>query len=334
MRLVVLDGYTMNPTGDNPWDALNAFGEVAVYDRTPIECLEERAAGAEILITNKTPLRADFIAAQPKLRCICVLAAGYDVVDIKAAAEHGIPVCNTPAYSVESVALHVFALLLELCRHTALHDASVKNNTWSQCPDFCYWLTPQLDLYGKTLGIVGFGSIGRRVAELGHAFGMHILAHSRTMKNAPSYTPFEFVDNVNDLFARSDIVSLHAPLTEETRCLVNARRLALMPQGAILINTARGALVDEEAVAAALHDGHLGGFGTDVLSKEPPAATNPLLKAPRSLITPHIAWASLQARRNIMRITVDNIKAFLNNQPIHVVNAKWLALRDEATVTR
>ena len=325
MRLVVLDGYTMNPAGDNPWDALNTFGEVTIYDRTPIELLEERADGADILITNKTPLRADFIASHPTLRCICVLAAGYDVVDIKVAAEHGIPVCNTPAYGVESVVLHVFALLLELCRHTALHDASVRDNAWSQCPDFCYWLTPQLDLYGKTLGIIGFGSIGRRVAELGHAFGMNILAHSRRLQNTPCYDRFEFVEDVDNLFARSDVISLHTPLTEETRGLVNAQRLAKMPRGAILINTARGALVDENAVAEALTSGHLGGFGTDVLSKEPPETNNPLLKAPRTLITPHIAWASLQARRNIMHITIDNIKAFLDNHPVNVVNAAWLA---------
>ena len=325
MRLVVLDGYTMNPAGDNPWDALDAFGEVIVYDRTPVECLEERAAGADILITNKTPLRADFIASQPGLRCICVLAAGYDVVDIKAAAEHGIPVCNTPAYGVESVALHVFALLLELCRHTALHDASIRDNAWSRCQDFCYWLTPQLDLYGKTLGIIGFGSIGRRVAELGHAFGMKILVHSRTLKTPPAYTPFEFVGDPDEIFTRSDVLSLHTPLTEQTRGMVNAKRLAMMPRGAILINTARGALVDEAAVAAALQNGQLGGFGADVLSKEPPEVANPLLRAPNSLITPHIAWASLQARRNIMRITIDNIKAFLDNHPINVVNAAWLA---------
>ena len=321
MRIVVLDGHALNP-GDLSWDAIAAFGEFAVHDRTPEEAILSRAAGAQILITNKTPLRADTQAALPDLRCICVLATGYDVVDTVAAKTRNIPVCNTPAYGVDSVAQHVFALLFALCRNTALHDASVRAGRWGECADFCYWLTPQTELTGKVMGIAGFGNIGRRVGELARAFGMEVLAYS-PRAGGPSASPpvahVPFVE-IDELFARSDVLSLHCPLTESTRGMVNKERLGRMKKGSLLINTARGSLLDEAAVAEALHSGRLGGLGTDVLSVEPPSAGNPLLGTPNTFITPHIAWAGLNARQTIMRMTAENIQAFIDGKPRNVVN--------------
>jgi glycerate dehydrogenase len=317
VRIVILDGYTLNP-GDLSWDPVAAFGELAVYDRTPEEAISERAAGAHILITNKTPLRAGMQAALPDLRCICVLATGYDVVDIAAAKARNIPVCNTPAYGVDSVAQHVFALLFALCRNAALHDASVRAGRWRECADFCYWLTPQTELTGKVMGIAGFGNIGRRVGELARAFGMEVLA-ADLPSDRPAAYPVTFVE-LDELFARSDVLSLHCPLTESTRAMVNKERLGLMKKGAFLINAARGPLLDEAAVAEALHSGRLGGLGADVLSVEPPSADNPLLGTPNTFITPHIAWAGLNARQTIIRMTAENIEAFMEGKPRNVVN--------------
>jgi glycerate dehydrogenase len=280
----------------------------------------ERAQGAQTLITNKTPLRAETLAALPDLRCICVLATGYDVIDVAAAKAGNIPVCNTPAYGVDSVAQHVFALLLELCRGVARHDASVRDGEWGRRREYCYWLSPQVELTGKTMGIVGFGNNGRRVGELAHAFGMEVLAYEPGPRAAaPAYAPFAFV-GLEELFARSHVISLHCPLTDATRAMVNATRLASMRKGAMIINTARGPLLDEAAVAAALHSGQLGGLGADVLTEEPPQADNPLLKSPNSYITPHIAWASLRARHNIISITEGNVRAFVEGRPQNVVN--------------
>jgi len=319
MRIVILDGYTLNP-GDLSWDELKALGDLSVYDSTPHDTLLERAQGAQVLITNKTPLRADTLAALPDARCICVLATGYDVVDVAAARARNIPVCNTPAYGVDSVAQHVFALLLELCRGVARHDASIRDGEWGRRREFCYWLSPQVELTGKTMGIVGFGNNGRRVGELAHAFGMAVLAHEpKPGVVAPSYAPFAFVA-LDELFATSDVISLHCPLTDATRAMVNADRLAAMREGALIINTGRGPLLDEAAVAAALHSGRLGGLGTDVLAVEPPLADNPLLQSPNTYITPHIAWASLRARRNIIDITVANLRGFVEGKPQNVVN--------------
>jgi len=318
MRIVVLDGQTLNP-GDLSWDGLKAFGELRVYAGTPHDKLLERAQGAQMLITNKTPLRADSLAALPDLRCICVLATGYDVVDIEAARAGKIPVCNTPAYGVDSVAQHVFALLLELCRGVARHDASVRDGEWGLRREFCYWLSPQVELTGKTMGVVGFGNNGRRVGELAHAFGMEVLAYEPRPGAAPAYAPFAFV-GLDELFVRSHVISLHCPLTDATRGMVNAPRVASMQKGALIINTARGPLLDEAAVAEALHGGQLGGLGTDVLAVEPPQADNPLLDSPNCYITPHIAWASLRARQKILSITEDNVRAFLEGRPQNVVN--------------
>jgi len=319
MRIVIFDGHTLNP-GDLSWDELKAFGDLGVYDSTPHDKIWERAQGAQVLITNKTPLRADILAALPDVRCICVLATGYDVVDVAAARARKIPVCNTPAYGVDSVAQHVFALLLELCRGVARHDASVRDGEWERRREFCYWLSPQIELTGKTMGIVGFGNNGRRVGELAHAFGMEVLAHEpRADVAAPGYAPFAFV-GLDELFAKAHVISLHCPLTDATRAMVNAERLAAMQKGALLINTGRGPLLDEAAVAEALHSGQLGGLGTDVLAVEPPQADNPLLKSPNTWITPHIAWASLRARRNIISITAANLRGFVEGRPQNVVN--------------
>jgi len=319
MRIVILDGHTLNP-GDLSWEGLKVFGDLSVYDSTPHDKILERAQGAQALITNKTPLRADTLAALPDVRCICVLATGYDVIDIAAARDRKIPVCNTPAYGVDSVAQHVFALLLELCRGVARHDASVRDGEWERRREFCYWISPQVELTGKTMGIVGFGNNGRRVGELAHAFGMEVLAHEpKPDVLAPGYAPFAFA-GLEELFAKSHVISLHCPLTDATRAMVNARRLASMRQGALIINTGRGPLLDEAAVAEALHSGQLGGLGTDVLAVEPPRADNPLLKCPNTYITPHIAWASLRARHNIISITAANLRAFMEGRPQNVVN--------------
>lgn len=318
MRIVILDGHTVNP-GDISWDGIAEFGELVVYDRTPEDLILERARGAEALITNKTPLRAAVLEKLPDLRCICVLATGYDVVDIAAAGARGIPVCNTPAYGVDAVAQHAFALLLELCRSVTGHSASVREGCWRDSRDFCYWIKPQVELTGMTLGIVGFGNIGRRMGELGHAFGMEVLACQRRADNPPAYAPFAFA-GLDEVFSRSDVVSLHCPLNDETRGMVHRERLARMKKGAFLLNVARGPLLDEAAVAEALHAGSLGGLGVDVLSVEPPTPDNPLLKSPNTLITPHIAWATPRARRTIVGITAANLRAFAAGRPQNVVN--------------
>lgn len=318
MNIVILDGYALNP-GDNPWTPLEKLGTLTIYDRTPIEAIVERAREAEIVITNKAPLNAETINALPKLRYIGVTATGYNVVDIRAAAKRAIPVCNVVAYGVNSVAQHVMALLLELCRRTSLHDASVRAGDWASAPDWCYWKSPQVELTGKVMGVIGFGSIGRKVAELANAFGMSILAYTRSPQRPPAYTPFSFVDQAT-LFTKADVISLHCPLTDSNTGMINATTLASMKSGAFLLNTARGQLLDENAVAAALHSGHLGGFAADVLSQEPPRPDNVLLQAPSTLITPHISWASLDARTNIIRLTANNIRAWQEGKATNVVN--------------
>lgn len=324
MNIVVLDGYTLRAgLENNPWPLSDTSDSWTYYDRTAAEDVAERAAGAEILVVNKVEVNAALMDALPSLRCIAVTAAGTNIIDLKAAGERCIPVCNTPAYGTDAVAQHVFALILELCRRTALHDASVRRGDWARCEDFCYALTPQVELTGKTLGIFGFGNLGRRVAEIGHAFGMKVLACAHRPVPAPGYEPFEFVSR-EELFRRSDVISLHCPLTEETRGLVNRETLSLMKPGALLINTARGPVVCGGDVAEALRGGRLGGFGADVLECEPPAADDPLLSAPRSLITPHLAWMTDGARRNIVSITLENIRRFKEGEPQNVVNRAWL----------
>lgn len=321
MNIVILDGQVLNP-GDNPWDPIAAMGSITVFDRTPPELVVERARNAEVIFTNKTRLPAATLELLPQLRYIGVLATGYDVVDIAAAGKRGIPVCNVVAYGVDAVAQHVMALMLELTRSITRHSDSVRAGQWSNSTDWCYWLHPLRDLTDLTMGVLGFGNIGRRVAELAHAFGMRVQAWNRSPVSAPDYVSMVSMDA---LFATSDVVSLHVPLTDTTRGLINAARLASMKPGSLLINTARGPLLDEAAVAAALASGHLGGLGADVLSQEPPTADNPLLSAPRCLITPHISWATLRARKNTMRLAAENLRAWMDGKPQNVVNAAHMA---------
>lgn len=315
MNIVVLDGYTTNP-GDLSWEPIAALGTLTVHDRTADADIVPRARGAEIVLTNKTVLSRDVIAALPGLRCICVLATGYNVVDVAAAKEHGVTVCNVPEYSTPNVAQAVFALLLELTNRTGHHDRTVHEGRWAACDDFCYWDGDLVELAGLTLGIVGYGRIGAAVARIGAAFGMRILAQRRSNAGPVEGGELATLDRV---FRESDVVSLHCPLTPDTKELVNAARLATMKRTAFLINTARGALVNEADLAAALEAGTIAGAGLDVLTVEPPPASNPLLTAKNCVITPHIAWATRNARRRLIEATAANVKAFAAGQPRNTV---------------
>jgi glycerate dehydrogenase len=318
MKMVVLDGHTLNP-GDQSWDEVARLGELKVYDRTSPHQLLERASGAQIVLTNKTPIPAEAIAALSKLKFIGVLATGYNVVDTQAAKTRGIPVSNVPEYSTQTVAQFTMALILELSHRVGLHSDSVHRGDWQNSRDFTYWLTPQMELAGKTIGIVGFGKIGRAVGQLAHAFGMNVLAHARRRIDPPAYSSFEWADP-QDLFARSDVVTLHCPQTPETTGMVNALLLSKMKRSAFLINTARGGLLIESDLAAALDAATIAGAAVDVVSAEPIHTDNPLLKAKNCLITPHIAWTALEARRRIMTTTAQNIAAFAAGRPVYVVN--------------
>lgn len=318
MNIVVLDGFTLNP-GDNAWTKVEAQGDFTVYDRTPAEQIVDRSAGADIVLTNKTPLSAETMAQLPDLKFISVLATGYNVVDVAAARERNIPVSNVPIYGTDSVAQFVIATLLELCHNVALHDSLVKEGAWASNPDFCFWKTPLVELSGKTIGIVGLGRIGRRTAELAGAFGMKVIVYTRTRKDALDLKGFEWVE-LNELFERSDVVSLHCPQTQENLGFVNAELLKKMKPTSFLINTSRGPLIVEEDLAEALDAGTLAGAAVDVVSVEPIKPDNPLLKAKNCIITPHIAWATLEARQRLMQTTAENVAAFIEGSPIHVVN--------------
>lgn len=318
MKIVVLDGYTLNP-GDNPWAALARLGALTVYDRTPNDQIIERARDAEIALTNKTPLTAATLAQSPRLRFIGVLATGYNVVDTTAARARGIPVSNVPEYGTDSVAQHAFALLLELCQHVGLHDAAVQAGEWTRATDFCIWKTTPMELAGLTMGIVGFGRIGRRVGRLAHAFGMSVIAAGGSRRDHPGHEPFAWA-TVQKLFAVADVISLHCPLTADNAAFVNRDLLRTVKPSALFINAARGGLVDEAALADALNAGQLAGAAVDVVSVEPMRVDNPLLQARNCIITPHIAWASLAARRRLMAATVKNVEAFMAGRPINVVN--------------
>lgn len=317
MNIVVLDGHTLNP-GDLRWDELQALGPCEIFDRTPPGQILARAAAAEIILTNKVPLTRETIAALPQLRYIGVLATGYNIVDVIAARARAIPVTNAPDYSTRSVAQLVFALLLELTHHAGHHAQTVREGRWSRNADFCYWDYPLLELDGLKLGIIGFGRIGREVARLAQAFGLRVLVHSRTQPAQPP-DGVTFV-SLEALLQQSDIVSLHCPLTPETQHLINTPRLAQMKPGAFLINTSRGPLVEESALAHALNSSRLAGAALDVLSTEPPPLDNPLIIAKNCLITPHVGWATRAARERLMRITVANLRAFLAGRPQNVVN--------------
>lgn len=318
MNIVILDGFALNP-GDLSWEQLYALGEVTIYERTPAELVEERAREAEIVLTNKTLLFKDTLQKLPKLQYIGVLATGYNVVDLDYARERGITVTNVPAYSTESVAQMTFALLLELCLSVGQHNQAVKEGEWCSSKDFCFWRSPLAELSGKTIGIIGFGSIGQRVAEIALAFGMRVLVYSRTKKDYAREN-LEWT-SLDLLLKNADVVSLHCPLTDKTRQIIDKNAIEKMKQGALLLNTSRGPLLQDEAVADALNEGKLGGAAMDVLTQEPPKAENPLLSAKNCIITPHIAWATKEARGRLMDIACANVKAFLAGKPQNVVNS-------------
>ena len=318
MKIVILDGFTANP-GDLSWKGLEELGMLTVYDRTRPEETVARAAEADIVLTNKVIINREMMAQLPQLKYIGVLATGYNVVDIEAAHERGIIVTNVPAYSTESVAQMVFAHLLTVTNRTEHYAIQNRQGRWSKNPDFCYWDFPHLELAGKTFGIVGLGNIGRRVAEIALAFGMQVKA--LTSKSADTLPACIEKADLEVLLATSDVISLHCPLTDTTRHLINRDTLSKMRPSAILINTGRGPLVDDQAVASALAKGQLAAFCADVLTEEPPKANNPLLSQPNAFITPHIAWATEEARSRLLQIAISNVEAFLNAKPQNVVSA-------------
>lgn len=314
MTIVVLDGFTLNP-GDLSWEELHGLGLCRVYDRTAAEDVVRRSEGAEVLLTNKTHLGGADLDRLPSVRYIGVLATGYNIVDVEATRRRGIVVTNVPGYSTFSVAQLAFAHILHLTHHVGDHSLSVRSGDWARCQDFSYAVAPLVELAGLTLGIVGFGRIGRQVGAIAKAMGMTVIAHD------PSPDPSEGVEfcGLDELFRKSDIVSLHCPLTAASRHLVNAERLRLMKPGALLINTSRGPLVDETALASALNEGRIAGAGLDVLSEEPPAADNPLVRAKNCHCTPHIGWATRAARERLLAEAVRNLQAFLAGHPRNVV---------------
>ena len=318
MKIVILDGHALNP-GDLSYDCLKEFGELTIYRRTDSEAETiSRIGDAEIVLLNKVPLTEAVLAACPNIRLICVQATGYNVVDCEAAKRRGIPVCNVPTYGTAAVAQFTMALLLELCHRIGHHDALVHQGDWYRCDTFCFWDTPQMELAGKTIGIIGFGRIGQAVGRLAKAFGMEVLACSRT-EYPEGREIAEYVD-LDTLYAHSDIISLHCPLFPETAKMINRDSIAKMKNGVILLNTSRGGLLDEEAVAEALRNGKLRCAAVDVVSQEPIEEANPLLTAPNCVITPHMAWAPIESRQRLLNCVVENIRGFLNGKPQNVVN--------------
>ncbi|MGB4352082.1 MAG: D-2-hydroxyacid dehydrogenase [Tissierellaceae bacterium] len=323
MDIVVLDGYTLNP-GDISWDGLASLGNLKVYDRTAYDIsganlIVERAKDADVVFTNKTPITREILARLPKLKFIGVLATGYNVVDLEAARERGIPVSNIPAYGTDAVAQMTIALLLEMCNHVGIHSESVFKGQWTNNEDFCYWNKSLIELAGKTMGIVGFGQIGQATANIALALGMDILVNSRSKMKELEGERVRFVD-LETLFKDSDVISLHCPLTETNKGMINKGSISKMRDGVMIINTARGGLVVDEDLADALNRGKVAGAALDVVSQEPIPADNPLLKAKNCIITPHIAWAPVEARQRLMDIAVDNLRKFLEGNPINVVN--------------
>ena len=319
VKIVELDGYAANP-GDLSWDGFRELGELTVYDRTEPGDVLERARGAQVILTNKVLITEELMEQLPDLRYIGVLATGYNVVDIPAARRHGIIVTNIPAYSTMSVAQMVMAHLLNITNQVALHSAAVKEGEWQRNKDFSFTLTPLIELDGKTLGIVGLGNTGAATARIAQSLGMRILAYSSKSPEALAQLGIDKAENFEQLFREADVLSLHCPLTEETRHLVNAERLQLMKPTAILINTGRGPLVDENALAAALNEGRIMAAGVDVLQEEPPRKGSPLIGARNCYITPHIAWATQAARTRLLSIALENIKAFMAGKPQNVVS--------------
>ena len=318
MKIVILDGKALNP-GDLSYDSLKQFGELTIYQRTETE--EEtiqRIGDSEIVLVNKVPITKAVLDACPNIRLICVQATGYNIVDCTACAERGIPVTNVPTYGTAAVAQFTMALILEMCHRIGLHNHSVHQKDWCQADSFCYWLTPQMELAGKTLGIIGFGRIGRAVGKLAKAFGMNVITYNRS-ESEEGRKIANYVD-LETLFAQSDILSLHCPLFPETEKIINSTNIAKMKDGAMLVNTARGGLVDEEALVAALESGKLRYAAVDVVSQEPMRDDNPLLKTRKCIITPHIAWAPVESRQRLMDCVEENIRCYLKGQPQNVVN--------------
>lgn len=321
MKIVILDGYTENP-GDLSWDGFRALGDLTVYDRTPQDNIAEitsRIGSAEIVITNKTPLTRQVIEACPSIRYIGVLATGYNVVDVDAARERSIPVTNIPDYGTTAVAQFAMALLLEVCHHIGHHSDAVHAGRWENSADFCFWDYPLIELAGKTIGLIGFGRIGQATARAASALGMHVLAYDAYESDAgralASYV------SLDDLLVQSDVISLHCPLTSETEGIINKDSIARMKDGAIIINTARGPLINEADLAEALNSGKLAAAAVDVVSREPIVGSNPLLQAKNCIITPHIAWASKESRARLMDVAVENLAAYLRGEPRNVVNS-------------
>lgn len=318
MKMVVLDGYALNP-GDLSWEGIRQFGELTVYDRTPVERIVERAKDADIVFTNKTPIQSAILDQLPTLKYIGVLATGYNIVDTLSARARGIPVTNIPGYGTHSVVQMVFALLLEHCMHVQRHSDAVRDLKWAKSKDWCFWDFPLQELYGKTMGIIGMGTIGQEVARVANAFGMQVLGFSRTQKDQSHLKSFRWA-SLPDLLQMADVVSIHCPLTPETRGMINRTSLHTMKSNAFLINTSRGPVVIDQDLADALNETVIAGAGIDVLSVEPPSEDNPLFTAQNCLITPHIAWSAKEARIRLMEILEKNVAGFLQGSPVNVVN--------------
>jgi glycerate dehydrogenase len=316
MKIVILDGYTLNP-GDISWAGFETLGDITVYDRTPPDKIIERSENAEIILTNKTIVNKKTLEQLPKLKYIGVLATGYNIVDVKVANEKNIIVTNIPSYGTSSVAQMVFALLLELTQNVGYHSNSVQKGRWSESEDWCYWDKPLIELDGLTMGIIGFGRIGKAAAKIANAFGMNVIANDAvTIESPPDW--IKIVDQ-ETIFRESDVISLHCPLTNENKEFVNSKKINLMKKSAYIINTSRGLLINEEDLAHALNGKRIAGAGLDVLSKEPPDETNPLLTAMNCIITPHIAWATKAARQRLMNIAVENLETYLEGKAQNVI---------------
>jgi glycerate dehydrogenase len=318
MKIVVLDGYTLNP-GDLSWEDFSNLGDLTVYDRTPKEDISNRIGDAELILTNKTPIKKDILEKNKKLKYIGVLATGYNIVDVSAAKEQGIAITNIPDYGTHAVAQFTFALLLELCHRVQKHSDAVKSGQWSENADFCFFNYPLIELAGKTMGIVGFGRIGKQTARIAKAMGMKLAVHSRSLPQTNEFDELDWYDDINKMARESDIMTLHCPLTEETRGIIGRSVLEDMKESAFLINTARGPLVDEKALYHALKNKIIAGAGLDVLEKEPPDPNNLLLELDNLVITPHIAWAAKESRERLMSIAYDNLKSFLKGRPVNLV---------------
>ncbi|MGH9342500.1 MAG: D-2-hydroxyacid dehydrogenase [Terriglobia bacterium] len=317
MKIVVLDGYTLNP-GDLSWEPLEKLGAVEIHERTPPGLLTSRGAGAQAVLTNKVSLNAEALAALKDLRYVGVTATGVDIIDLAAAQARGIVVTNVPAYGTDSVAQLTIALLLELCHHAGFHNEAVHAGEWSRSQDWSFTKSPQVELAGKTFGVVGFGRIGRRVAEIARALGMHVLISGHRSKEAPQYDDAVWA-SLEELLMAADVVSLHCPLTAETRGLIDAKKLNMMKPTAFLLNTSRGALIDDRALADALNQGRIAGASLDVLAVEPPPAGNPLVAARNCIMTPHMAWATREARARCIRTAIENLAAFHAGHPQNVI---------------